>query len=120
MVHSFAYAAKSDKGLVRRNNQDAFHVSLEHGVVVVADGMGGHQAGEIASQVAIEGIKNDLEQPRHSVLIQESYRSPLIKNNNKEESSPVIDEKIEIVKQLEMEKPVEFENEPPLTMFDHI
>ncbi len=62
MVHTFSYAAKSDKGLVRRNNQDAFHVSLEHGVVVVADGMGGHQAGEIASQVAIEAIKSDLEQ----------------------------------------------------------
>ena len=62
MIHSFSYAAKSDKGLVRRTNQDAFHVSLEHGVVVVADGMGGHQAGEIASQVAIEAIKNDLEQ----------------------------------------------------------
>jgi len=62
MIHSFSYAAKSDKGLVRRNNQDAYHVSLEHGVVVVADGMGGHQAGEIASQVAIEAIKNDLEQ----------------------------------------------------------
>lgn len=62
MIHSFSYAAKSDKGLVRQANQDAFHVSLEHGVVVVADGMGGHQAGEIASKVAVEAIKNELEQ----------------------------------------------------------
>jgi serine/threonine protein phosphatase PrpC len=63
MVHSFSYSAKSDRGLVRQNNQDAYHVSIEHGLVVVADGMGGHQAGEIASQMAIEGIKNDILQP---------------------------------------------------------
>lgn len=60
MIHPIHFAAKSEIGLVRRVNQDAYHVSAENGLVVVADGMGGHQAGEIASQIAVEGIKKDL------------------------------------------------------------
>lgn len=53
-------------GRVRANNQDSFLVDPSHGLLIVADGMGGHAGGEIASKLAIEKIKNfvtDRNQP---------------------------------------------------------
>lgn len=51
----------SDKGKVRETNEDScFYEKIDEDVelLVVADGMGGHNAGEIASKIAIETIKN--------------------------------------------------------------
>ncbi len=45
-------AAESDRGLVRRENEDSFLASLP--LVVVADGVGGQNAGEVASALAVE------------------------------------------------------------------
>jgi len=46
----------TDVGLRRENNQDYFRVDEDLGVFIVADGMGGHQGGEVASQMAVETI----------------------------------------------------------------
>ena len=46
----------SDTGLIRRNNEDYFLVAPEAGLYLVADGMGGAQAGEKASRLASETI----------------------------------------------------------------
>ncbi|HEX7274820.1 MAG TPA: protein phosphatase 2C domain-containing protein [Nitrososphaeraceae archaeon] len=47
---------KSDRGLVRENNEDALYANDELGVYILADGMGGHQGGEIASNIAVNTI----------------------------------------------------------------
>jgi serine/threonine protein phosphatase PrpC len=44
----------TDVGLKRKNNEDAFAVKLDLGLYVVADGMGGAAAGEVASQIFTE------------------------------------------------------------------
>ena len=49
---------KSDKGLMRNNNEDACFVLLPDKVYVVADGVGGGNAGEIASRTAVSEIAN--------------------------------------------------------------
>lgn len=49
-------AGLTDVGKLRAHNEDRFVVVQEHGVFVVADGMGGHQAGEVASTMATNTV----------------------------------------------------------------
>src|SRR5712692_8731445 len=49
--------AHSDVGRVRDGNEDGFLVDDEDGLYAVADGMGGHRAGEVASATAIETLQ---------------------------------------------------------------
>ncbi|HEY8875434.1 MAG TPA: Stp1/IreP family PP2C-type Ser/Thr phosphatase [Desulfosporosinus sp.] len=46
----------SEKGCIRKNNEDSFLVLPEHGLYAVADGMGGHRAGEVASSTALQEL----------------------------------------------------------------
>jgi serine/threonine protein phosphatase PrpC len=46
----------SDAGRVRTTNEDKFVSDPEHGLFAVADGMGGHKAGEVAAQLAIDAM----------------------------------------------------------------
>ena len=52
-THSMTVAWLTDTGRVRRNNEDGILVDVSRGVFLLADGMGGHNAGEIASSLAI-------------------------------------------------------------------
>ena len=53
-------AGASDVGRVRKGNEDAFFVDEQRGVFLVADGMGGHAAGEIASALATQAVGGTL------------------------------------------------------------
>ena len=53
---SVPYALHSDTGIQRDNNEDAAHAITELDLFVIADGMGGHAAGEVASAVAVETV----------------------------------------------------------------
>jgi protein phosphatase len=57
MLHITA-DGKSDIGKVRQSNQDAFACDTKQHLYVVADGMGGHSGGEIASHKAVEALQS--------------------------------------------------------------
>ncbi|MFN2557563.1 MAG: PP2C family serine/threonine-protein phosphatase [Nitriliruptorales bacterium] len=54
-------AARTEVGPVRRRNEDALHVDEERRVFAVADGLGGHPAGQHASRLAMDAIASSLE-----------------------------------------------------------
>jgi protein phosphatase len=56
------FAAKTDTGMVRSQNEDTIAFSPEHGIAILADGMGGYNAGEVASGIATAVLKQSLEE----------------------------------------------------------
>ena len=62
MKLSLKVAGLTDQGRTRSNNEDAIWVDPKLGLLIVADGMGGHQGGEVASGMAIQTIPSNFEQ----------------------------------------------------------
>ena len=60
VVLRYTSAALTDRGRKRPSNEDAFGFSVEHGIYVVCDGMGGAAAGEIASSIAVDEVLRQL------------------------------------------------------------
>lgn len=61
------YIARSDRGLVRSNNEDSVYAGAR--LLALADGMGGHAAGEVASQLVIQALRSlDDDEPGGDIL----------------------------------------------------
>ena len=71
-------AGLSDVGRKRKSNEDSFALSEDGTLLVVADGMGGHAAGEVASRLAVESIERHISgsDPRKEPTLPASFRSP--------------------------------------------
>ena len=61
-----AFGAKTDVGLKRSHNEDSLCAEHDQGLYVVCDGMGGQNAGEVASGLAVEVIQRHMREARHN------------------------------------------------------
>ena len=57
----FTMHAMTDVGIKRKHNEDCVGTTLSHGIAVLADGMGGYNAGEVASAMAVDIITDELK-----------------------------------------------------------
>ncbi len=57
MTSKTQWVALTDTGLVREHNEDSYFLDQAQGIAMVADGMGGHEAGEVASALAVEEVQ---------------------------------------------------------------
>jgi serine/threonine protein phosphatase PrpC len=73
-------AGASDRGKVRRNNEDAFHMDAERGIFLVVDGIGGQAAGEKAAAIAVERVRARLE--RQTGTTEQRVREAIANANN--------------------------------------
>ncbi|SHH28709.1 protein phosphatase [Thermosyntropha lipolytica DSM 11003] len=72
----------SDQGLIRHRNEDSFFIRESQSLFVVCDGMGGHKAGHIASNLAIEIIARETENlDRHELI---KFIDEIIKKANRQ------------------------------------
>jgi PPM family protein phosphatase len=71
------FVAKSDSGLIRKNNEDAVAISPMYGLAILADGMGGHNAGEVASAIAVNVIRQGLEKCLQNTLQNDNQSTPV-------------------------------------------
>lgn len=62
-----SFWAATDVGRKREHNEDNFLVDKKLSLFVVADGMGGHASGEVASHVAVHEFRNAVEQGRETI-----------------------------------------------------
>ena len=57
---TYEICSQTDRGLVRKKNEDAVAFDLQTGLCLLADGMGGYNAGEVASGMAVAFVNSEL------------------------------------------------------------
>lgn len=76
-MRSLKYSACTNKGLLRENNEDSFLSLPERGLWAVADGMGGHEAGEVASAIVRETLQTPGAESDLASALQKSHKAVL-------------------------------------------
>lgn len=67
-------SARSDQGMVRASNEDSFIADSQSKTFLVADGMGGHAAGEVASQIAASTVSELLSKRKPKSNVADALR----------------------------------------------
>lgn len=62
LAEALQVVTRTDPGMVRSHNEDAVFGNADHGLMILADGMGGYNAGEVASGMAITLLSNNFAQ----------------------------------------------------------
>ncbi len=71
-------AARTDRGRKRSSNEDAFSLRVDLGFFALADGMGGHAAGEVASQMAVDRMTEEYLAAGSDALTAEVLEATLV------------------------------------------
>jgi PPM family protein phosphatase len=79
-VPRYLAAGSSDQGYVRPNNEDRVYCDDVRGFFLVVDGMGGHEAGEHAAEIAVERVRMRLE--RQTGSVEQRVREAIALANN--------------------------------------
>lgn len=82
------FAGFTDRGLTRDHNEDSIGFDRQRGIAVLADGMGGHLAGEVASKMAVDDVLEQLglflqQQVKNSLTAAQMLADSIIASNRK-------------------------------------
>ena len=84
--------SKTDKGRIRSNNEDSLYCNDTLKLFIIADGMGGHSAGEIASKIAINTISNFLGQKLEKIDPEEFHMNDFLLESLSIANSKILEE----------------------------
>src|SRR3979490_2056970 len=79
---SFAVSSVTHAGKVRVRNEDSCLVRTDTGLWAVADGMGGHEAGDLASRILVEAL-DAIEQPEAALDLLEQCEAQIFRANQR-------------------------------------
>jgi len=82
MTLKLIFAALTDIGKARKNNEDNYLLDPKLGLAIVADGMGGHNAGEVASSLAVKVTRDKFESMKNTDMKPAQYNEKLSLESN--------------------------------------